>query len=683
MHYRLSQRPGTGYADAIMAGWNIFKRPGFFFGLVGMSLFGFMLALAWTPGISFQEDLGRHLLLGKIILQTRSVPDTNLLTYTHPDYPFLNHHWLSEVLLYVLHYGGGLNGLILWKMAMMVAALALAWLAVPPYRCGFLYGLAGLLAAVLLGFRAHIRPELFTYLLVALFLWLFERIRAGHRGYLWLLLVGLLAWVNLHIYFVFGLGMTLVFLGERIWIQKGMEGRKALLSVGWMGAAVLVCLINPHGWKGLAYPLSIFHDYGMQITENESPCGYWRTVLNPMLLALPLLSGWLILAALTLGLRFRKEGHRADLRPANLIIALVALGASWSMARSVPLLALTSLPVIGAALRSGTNAAPVRIWRDIAGALMMVSLGGVLIWSVVEGTYARRFPSPIAPTSFGFDDPARYEQLGRFARRTQLAGPVFSDYNLGSLVEYALYPEPGYVDNRPEAFPSSFWHTEYLPALVIGDRWEQVVRARRINAIIVSFPGVKEGFVRELMRRPEWLLVYFDDICGVWVRNHADNKSVIDSSVIDHQQLDDWIAQLGDEIEALPRIPWWRRPVQAEKAVYQCYSLLCLGQGERAWPWIEKLHRMYPDYQIVHELMRASAPPDQWPLVEQVMKERARWPLAAKQALDYGRILLAADRTEEARSVFQRGRYFFPLSIALREEVENIDDADYLLKHLR
>ena len=70
-----------------------------------------MLLLAWTPGISFTEDLGRHLLLGQIISETHHVPDTNYLTYTHPDFPFVNHHWLSEVILYRLHNLIGLNAL--------------------------------------------------------------------------------------------------------------------------------------------------------------------------------------------------------------------------------------------------------------------------------------------------------------------------------------------------------------------------------------------------------------------------------------------------------------------------------------------------------------------------------------------------------------------------------------------
>src|SRR3989338_8322910 len=49
---------------------------------------------------SVNVDIGRHIKLGEIIWQTKSIPNTNLFSFTAPDYPFVNHHWLSEVIFY-------------------------------------------------------------------------------------------------------------------------------------------------------------------------------------------------------------------------------------------------------------------------------------------------------------------------------------------------------------------------------------------------------------------------------------------------------------------------------------------------------------------------------------------------------------------------------------------------------
>ncbi len=75
------------------------------------------------PISAYNQDLGRHLLLGKIIWQTKHIPTTNLLSYTYPDFPFLNHHYLSEVMYYLLHQAVGDAGLLLFSIIFYVCHL--------------------------------------------------------------------------------------------------------------------------------------------------------------------------------------------------------------------------------------------------------------------------------------------------------------------------------------------------------------------------------------------------------------------------------------------------------------------------------------------------------------------------------------------------------------------------------
>jgi hypothetical protein len=57
------------------------------------------------------SDLGRHLKNGEIILTKKFIPKTNLYSYTFPDFPFYNHHWLSGVVFYVVCKMFGFSGL--------------------------------------------------------------------------------------------------------------------------------------------------------------------------------------------------------------------------------------------------------------------------------------------------------------------------------------------------------------------------------------------------------------------------------------------------------------------------------------------------------------------------------------------------------------------------------------------
>src|SRR3989344_9183453 len=87
---------------------------------------------------SIGQDIGRHLKVGEIIWQMNfgegsgakpgisvEVPKTNLFSFTEPDFPFVNHHWLSEVLFFGVFNLGGFTGLILLKAVLMFAAFLL------------------------------------------------------------------------------------------------------------------------------------------------------------------------------------------------------------------------------------------------------------------------------------------------------------------------------------------------------------------------------------------------------------------------------------------------------------------------------------------------------------------------------------------------------------------------------
>lgn len=640
-----------------------------------------MALIAWTPGVSFTEDLGRHMLLGRIISEQRAVPKTNLLTYTYPDFPFVNHHWLSEVFLYHAHRLVGLNGLIVWKMIMLTGTLGLALATRWPPRGIGIYYLAGLLAAVILGSRAHIRPELFTYLGVAFYGWAFQRTRHGAVWPKWAVLAYAFVWANAHIYFVFGLGMAGAFFVER-WGDRRRAGAGAPSrdDVVWLAALVLVSCINPNGIDGLLYPFRIFSSYGADITENMSPLECWQTVVNPMLIALPILS--LITVGAVVGCLRSRTWQLADL-----VIALAALGAAWSMARSTPLLALAALPVIGAWLGSTPSGAAERPKNRrhrlagqrgprraaTAGFLAVAAIANVsLVRAVWSGAYQRVFPSPLAPTPLGFDDERNYLALMDL-KRDGLRGPVFSNYNIGSLVEYNLYPERGYVDNRPEAFPPSFWRAEYLPALALGKDWEQIHERRGFNAIVVSFTGVKEAYTRELMRRPHWVLVHLDFLLGVWVRKRPENEAFIEAHRFDGPRLDELDRSIAARIGGLPGKPVWRRHKQAQEILYELYALHCVGETSRVWPHLWRLHQMAPDYQMVHELLRVTAPPGHVDDVKAVMARRARWPVAAKQVTDWGRILESDGKLEQAKAVYRRGRWFFPLSKTIAAAAQRLE----------
>src|SRR3990167_4110313 len=123
---------------------------------------------------SINQDIGRHLKSGQIIWETKNVYKTNLFSFTEPAHPFINHHWLSEVVFYLLNGLIGLKGLIVFKAGVIVAAFLLIFRSLPRsalcWPLGWPFLLAGIPALFIFSSRTDVRPEVFSYLSLSFFL---------------------------------------------------------------------------------------------------------------------------------------------------------------------------------------------------------------------------------------------------------------------------------------------------------------------------------------------------------------------------------------------------------------------------------------------------------------------------------------------------------------------------------
>src|SRR5207253_2608348 len=125
--------------------------------------------------LSMMGDLGRHLKLGQVVLQCLCVPQTNLFSYTNPDFPIVNHEWLGEVIFYLVSVIFGLNGLLIFKMILVIAAASLIYCVALKKGSLFWVTILSVPAISLFSMRFFVLPELFSYLFLAIFVFLIER----------------------------------------------------------------------------------------------------------------------------------------------------------------------------------------------------------------------------------------------------------------------------------------------------------------------------------------------------------------------------------------------------------------------------------------------------------------------------------------------------------------------------
>src|SRR3990167_830846 len=117
-------------------------------------------------------DLGRHIKNGEIAITQRMIPQTNYYSHTYPDFPFLNHHWVTGVVFFLIWKVAGFAGLSVFFSLISIATLGFFFYLAKKYANFELAVLATVVMLPVITSRVEIRPEAISYLFVALFFWI-------------------------------------------------------------------------------------------------------------------------------------------------------------------------------------------------------------------------------------------------------------------------------------------------------------------------------------------------------------------------------------------------------------------------------------------------------------------------------------------------------------------------------
>lgn len=470
-------------------------------------------------------DLGRHLKNGELLLESgrrSAVLRTNFYSYTETNFPFVNHHWLSGVAFFLIRNISGFGGLSVFALAAALATLGLMlWIAAK--EAGMkITALVAIPLVPLIAERTEIRPELFTYLLSALFFWMLWRWRAREIGTRWLLALPALTvfWVNLHIGFLFGLFFIGSFLLEAL-LQKRPSDARALARALLLSAAAT--LANPAFWRGAAYPFFIFQNYGYRIVENQNVWFLERlgVIHDPNFLLFKI-----VLAAFVLSFAALAAANRRKISPAYLAIG-AAFGTLAALAiRNFTPFGFAALPILAANIR---HALAQRQWLERPAA--NAALAAALALSVL-GTMALERNTIVQKSErFGFGLMPDETLAADFFRREGLRGPVFNNYDIGGYLIHYLFPgERVFVDNRPEAYPASFFDDEYIPIQQNESAWERAAARYGFNAIFFShrdYTPWGQQFLAARIADPLWAPVYADRYSIIFLKRNRENQSAI------------------------------------------------------------------------------------------------------------------------------------------------------------
>lgn len=461
--------------------------------LISLLIFFLLFLGYFHPLASITQDLGRHLITGEIIVKTGDVPKTNLFSYTYPNFPFINHHWLSEVLYYVSFQKMGFTGLLILNTALALLSFGLIFSRAFKKSNTLLLLSCSLLYIPILFERTDVRPEFFSFLFLSLFIVILYKFREKFTRLIFLLPFIELLWVNTHIYFPIGIVLLVFFAIDSIVKHRSFNSRYIGIFVVVLAGCILATLLNPNGLSGALYPFSVFQNYGYSIEENQNIFFLWNAIHKQSILfffiAAPLL-------LVTLLLNFKR------VLPVDWLICIFFTIFAILSIRNFPLFVLvTFIPFIKAL--SGLK---IFALNKQVKMLILIFLLFLAIFEAQQ-VYAQK--------GFGLGVEKGAKDAADFFIVNNLKGPIFNNFDIGSYLDYRLYPkEKVFVDGRPEAYPASFFKDNYIPMQMDEDKFVLVDQKYHFNTIVFSHTDQTpwaEKFIKQVTQNNKWNMVYLDD----------------------------------------------------------------------------------------------------------------------------------------------------------------------------
>ncbi len=463
--------------------------------IVAIVIAGLMAGVVLAKGLQ-DADYFWHVTAGKLIVTSGSVPSTDPFSFTWAGQPWTPHEWLGEVIMYLLVDGVG-EPIALTMFALIsgaIFAVTAVYLARRGIRTAAIAIGSSIGALVFIPY-VTLRPQVLSWLIMALLVWLLLSLRPERPWSLVLLPILFAVWANVHGLYVVGFGFVGLYLIFTFLGRTPMSPRWRLVLVAAL-ACGLASMLTPAGPIGLLYPLRYVDagDWGLaNILEWASPDFH-----NP--------AHWAFLgmiAALIWNGGRGAPGWLVSLSIVTVVMGLIAM-------RNAPIAAIAAMPVLAMGidarlrerspeprLRNARRARQRRLMELGTAALVLVAGLVILVprdpVAVIQRSIERNFPVAAVDV---------LEERSSDAR-------VLAEYGWGGYVIGRLFESGGrvFVDGRNDMYGDAILN-DYSSIRAADDGWERLVDRYGVEALLFP-PDIP--IVRGPAQQAGWCEAFRDD----------------------------------------------------------------------------------------------------------------------------------------------------------------------------
>lgn len=382
-----------------------------------VALFGSFLFRSYAVE---DPDFGWHLQTGKLILE-KGIPITDPFSYTMPSYYFVDHEWLSDVLIFKAYEWGELIPLHLFFAVTALGALLVLLLSTEKRRGGIVVFLAGGTLLEFIGIRMQVLTWFFLALLCSLLynqdLW---------KKYRFAVPFLFLLWANLHGGFAIGLIVLAIMLVGRFIEERNFRWSDYLILIV---SGIATC-INPYGYHLWGEVVKSVTDTSLRWTIQEwYPAIYFTNIAFWIYF---MVSGLLVF-------RYRKKFSITIL-----FLYVFLLFSGLASMRNLPIFVIVSFyPTVKAISYLAQEAAKFQYGRDRFGksyTIFFIMSLCLFLPQVIMFFYSVLSQGP---------NPSGYpHETVRYLRQHMPTGNIFASYDIGGFLIWQLPEKKVFIDGR-------------------------------------------------------------------------------------------------------------------------------------------------------------------------------------------------------------------------------------------